>query len=247
MQSSFICSYIISYTHSQKNLKILKENLNQIMRDPRIQIIIVEMGNNSNLEDQDIRSKHVFLKTHVYNVGWAFNCGHRYATTDHLFFGDFKYLPNLELIHSILNDSSNRHCVYLQNSIGKMSKEQTENRQQQMNVKKVDSESTGIIYYSKDGIISVGGWDENVIGDDLYKLQNIRNTSMLNIAKVDNNTTIEFYVDTIPLNKELLEYSNKHLDKVSKLDKNKINNYSISQSKKIANSRKYEKIELMIP
>jgi len=247
MKSPFICSYIIAYTHSHRNLKILKDNLNQIIKDHRIQIIIVEVGDNPHLQYHDLRSKHVFLESDTYNLGWIFNCGHRYATTDHLFFSDLKYHPKLEVIHSILNDGGERHCIYLQDSIGEMTQEQTDGRQNQMGIKTIPSDNRGIVYYTKDGILTVGGFDENVFGDDFWKLQEKRNKAVLNVGKVNGNGTVQFYTDGIPLNGELIEYSSKHYEKVSDLDPQRMVSYIRGQQKKIANPLKYKKIELMNP
>jgi hypothetical protein len=245
MQSTFIGKYIIAYTHSHRNFKILRDNLTQLLRDPRLQIIIVELGKLSHLEHHDLRAKHVFLETDTYNLGWAFNIGAKYATNSNLFFTENKYHPRMEVIHNVLVNKGDRHCIYLQDHIGEMTMEQTDNRKQNMDIKTIPT-SRGIIYYTKEGLIDSCGFDENVVGEEFWSMLEKRN-SLINTGKVNGNSTIQFYTDELIMNNEIIEYSKKHWERISTIEKEQLIAYVRGQFKKIGNPHKYKKVDIMVP
>ena len=90
-------------------------------------------------------------------------------------------------------------------------------------------------------------FDENVFGDWFVKLQDVRNKSCVNIGQIQGAVSFKLDVDMPEMKLELLEYSEKHYNRILNLDKMKIVNYCRSQLKKNAQFNKYSKLELMNP
>lgn len=247
MKTPFLCSYIIPYTHSPRNLKLLRYTLDDLNRDPRIQKIIVETGSVPVLKNLDLKSDYIFVESKTWNVGWLFNCGSKLTKTNNLFFGSFEYLPRLEVIHSVIgNIDPNRHCVYLQDSMSELTKEQTDNRnidQPHINTQSYPHE--GIVYYTREGFYMAGGWDENVFSKDLYIIQDKRNKCSVNIGQVNGSMVFKAFVDLPTLSDSMIDYSKKHLDKILKLDRDVTNNYLNIQSRNNGNYNKYAEKNIM--
>lgn len=236
-----MCSYVLPYFHSPRNLKILRSIIDVLGRDPRVQIIIVETGEYSRLNHVDLKATHVFVPSNTWNVGWLFNCGFIKTKTDHLFFGSMEYLPRLEVIHSIMKDKDNdkRHCVYLQDKIIRLDKQQTDRRQLDSNDPGEEASHEGITYYTRDGYFIAGGWDENVYGKDLYDVQDKRNKSSVNVGRAKDASTFNVFMDLPLIEDKMLEYSKQHKDKIMGLEKNVTINYLKVQSRHNANFNKY--------
>lgn len=245
MKTSFTCSYIIPYIHSIENLKLLRITLNILNRDPRIQKIVIETGEVSVLKHIDLKSEYKFIESDVWNVGWLYNCGTKIATTNHLIFGTFEYLPNIDIIYNIVNKKDDRPCVYLQDELIQLSEEQTRVGVIDYNMKGLKTPSHGIVYYTREGFHRVGGWDENVFGEDLYTIQDRRNASLLNIGQVNDMKTIKYNVDLPTIDNNIREYSKAYTNRILELDKEKVISYSEGQLKRICNYNKYSKISIM--
>lgn len=247
MQTPFLCSYIIPYHHTSRNLKMLRNVISTLSRDIRIQIIIVETGNTPRINQLDLKCEYTFAKSDTWNLGWLYNIGYRKSKTDLLFFGDFSFLPRLDVIHSIINNYGDRHCIYCQTSINRLTKEMTD-------IGDVNSTSNtenimyeGITFYTRDGFIAISGYDENVFGRDLFILQDKRNRSLLSIGQVDGVSSVKLFVDEIEIKDSLIEYSSKHLNKILELDIDKTRNYIRVQGRKNGYIEKYHKSEIMNP
>tara|TARA_R110000772_G_scaffold2410_4_gene8521 strand:- start:20590 stop:21339 length:750 start_codon:yes stop_codon:yes gene_type:complete len=247
MQTHFSCSYIIPYIHSPRNLKSLRSTIDTIIRDPRIQVIVVETGPIPILKNIDLKGDYLFVESHnMWNVGWLFNCGSKLTKTDNLFFGSFEYVPRLEVIYNILKDvDENRHCVYSQDSIIPLTKEQMAKKQLDFSYPDLKIPYEGVIYYTRKGFQIVGGWDENVFGQDLYKIQDKRNKSMINVGVLNGSKTFKLNVDLPNLKAELIDYSTKHLQKILGQDKDIVRNYAIAQMKKNGNYHRLIEKNLM--
>tara|TARA_R110000772_G_scaffold5341_4_gene19190 strand:+ start:9609 stop:10355 length:747 start_codon:yes stop_codon:yes gene_type:complete len=246
MKSSYRCTYIIPYTHSPNNLKLLRSILDILNRDVSIQKIIVETGKIPVLKHIDLKSEYLFVESRMWNLGWLFNCGSKLSKTDHLFFGGFEHLPRIEVIHSVLNNPDDkRHCVYLQDSLIELTKEQTIKRQMDHTLPDIKVPYEGIVYYTRKGFFSAGGWDENVFGKDLFIIQDKRNKCSVNVGQVNGSLTFKANVDLPNLSDVMLDYSTKHLDKILKLDKQVTVNYLSNQARYNGNYNKYREDPLM--
>jgi hypothetical protein len=240
MKSPYICSYIIPYIHSPKNLKLLRSILEVLNRDTRIQKIIVETGTTSVLKNLDLKGDFIFVESSGWNVGWLFNCGSKIAKSENLFFGSFEYLPRIEVISSVLaNPADQRQCVYLQDSLIELSKEQTDNRQLDPKLPEIKLAYEGIVFYTRDGFFMAGGWDENVYNKDLYVIQDKRNKCSVNVGQVNGALTFKTTVDLPIISETLTTYSTNHLNKVLNLDRDSTVNYLSSQSRRNGNYNKY--------
>jgi hypothetical protein len=244
MKSIFLCTYIIAYTHSDRNFKILKNNLEVLTKDPRTQIIVIEASKNPNLKYLDLKAEYVHLKTDTYNLGWIFNIGFKHAKSDKIFFGDNKYHPNISIMGNVIQGYGNRDMIYCQSSLIKLNKEETDNRNA-ANKSPVDANKSGIIFFTREGYLKCGGFDENVFGQDFWDILIKKTENIILTGVVNNVSTIELTTDDIPINGELLEYSSKHLKRVMVLDTQGVTNYIKAQFKKIGNYHKYDKIDVL--
>lgn len=240
MQTPYICSYIVPYYHTTENFKKLEYTIKTLSQDPRVQIILVETGNISKLDTMDIKVSYYFVESNTWNVGWLFNYGASKTSTSKLFFSSFQYVPRLDVIHSIIQNHQDRHCIYLQDSVIHLTKEQTESRQFDINLPKESIPYEGVYYYSKEGYFACGGYDENVFDRDLYNIQDHRNKSLITTGLVNGVTIFKLHVDLPKVPDELVEYSKQHSEKILKLDQNMMRNYIISQVKKKGSYSKYQ-------
>ena len=247
MKNHYSSSYIITYIHSKRNLNVLKHNINQLLKNPKIEIIVVEAGKNPMIKNLDLKSKYVFAETNVYNVGWLFNLGARKATTKHLFFGDNSILPNMDFIINIINQPTGHECVYAQTEIIELDQTTTDNKQYNYDLPSKKSIIGGLCYYTFDGFYKVGMWDENIYDKDLYSFQDKKNHLLIKLGKSENTKGIKFLLDSARISDDIKENSNKYFDKVSKLDETKLITYIRSQQKKSANIYKYKSTEIMKP
>ena len=226
---------------------MLRNVVNILTQDIRIQVIIIETGNTPKINRIDLRSDYTFVKSDTWNLGWLYNVGSRKAKTDLLFFGDFSFLPRLDVIHSVVGNSGDRHCIYCQTSINRLTKELTDigDVNNISNTENIMYE--GITFFTKDGFIAVSGYDENVYNKDLYMLQDKRNRSVLSIGQVDGISSVKLFVDEMEIKESLIEYSKKHLDRIMGLDIDKTRNYIRIQGRKNGYLEKYHKPEIMNP
>lgn len=246
MQTPYLSSYVIPYYHSPQNLKNLKDSLRILQQDPRMQIIIVESGKFPRIKNMELKTEYVFVESEIWNLGWLYNMGFRKTKTDILFFAEFSFLPRLDVIHNIIGTHADRQCIYGQTNLIRLDKQQTSNKAFDFNLPSDEKSIEGISFYTREGFMSCGGYDENVFGDDLYEIQDKRNRALLNIGIVNGSTIFKLDTDKPSIEDELLEYSKKHLDKVIGLDPNRMVNYMKSQSKKNGYSNKYKKLDLML-
>jgi hypothetical protein len=237
----------MTYIHSKRNLNILKHNINQLLVDPRIEIIVVEAGKNSMLKDLDLKCKYVFTQTDTFNVGWLFNIGARRATTNKLFFAESSIFPKMEFITSIVRKPTEHECIYGQSDIIELDAQATDSKKYNYDMPSKQDTLSGLHYYTYEGFYKVGTWDENLYGKDLYSFQDKKNVLLLKLGKVDNTKIIKFTLDVPSVDEEQQEASTKHYDKVTSVDQDKIMSYIRSQVKKSSNIHKYEKVEIMKP
>lgn len=247
MKTSYICSYIIPYVHSRRNLNILKYNINVLLQNPLIEIIVVETGKNSYLKNLDMKSKHIFVESDLWNLGWLYNIGARNASTDKLFFGEMSLVPNINTIMAVLQKNTEHGCLYIQDKIAQLDQQQTDQKILPEDMEGEDKPSHGIVFYKHEDFYKVGTWDEFVVGSDIYILQDKKNLTLISSGKINGVKTFVFATDKPSITDEELERSSKHLEKVMAAEPQSLHKYAISNTKKSANIHKYEQMELMIP
>ena len=247
METHFICSYVIPYYHTTKNFKMLTNVLNALSPNKMIQVIIIETGNHAKIHTMDLKADYKFIKSDTWNLGWLYNIGAKLSKTDNLFFGDFSFLPRMDVIQNVVSNHGDRHCIYCQTSIKRLTQAEMEVGQGNTFENTEDHMYEGITFYTKDGFIAGGGYDENVFNHDLFILQDRRNRSMLNVGQVDGVSSVKMLVDEVIVNSDTIDYSKKHLDKLMSLGSDKIKNYIRIQSRKNGYSEKYHKSEIMNP
>ena len=248
MVSVYTCSFIIPYIHTPKNFLLLQKNLNNLFKNPAIQVIVVETGKVPRANYQDIPATYVFVESDIYNLGWLYNVGARYAHTNNLFFGDNSYISGAEIVQAVLNNKQDAHAVYLQDSIVRLNEHQSTSGQFDINLMPNEETKEGVWYYTKEGFIACGGWDENVVGEDLFTIQDRRNKSMLRVGELSKSKGIQYSIDRFEETEDyrkLKDYSTKHLEKILQLEQPQMVAYMRGQSKKNGYIYKYSKKELM--
>ena len=251
-ESFFKATYIIAYTHSNRNYKVLMDNLSQIHKNQNIQTIVVECGEIPVIENMDLKSKYIFLESDIYNLGWIFNIGASNASTSLMFFAENEAHPKIEIINAIIDNHGDRDCIYPQEHYYTLTPEETDSRavDVDLNEHKKPSDLRGITFLTRKGYDTVGGYDENVFNDDLWQLQDFKYKNRLNMGKVDDSILVNFHTDNDLISntpKEVIEYSSKHTTRILSLDNKTLFSYIKAQSKKIANPYKYIKNKLMNP
>jgi len=247
MKTSYICSYIIPYSHSRRNLNALKYNINILLQNPMIEIIVVETGKHSFLKNQDMKCKHVFVESKKWNLGWLYNIGTRNTSTDKLFFGEMSLVPTIKTIMAVIQKNTDHGCLYLQDEVVYLNQQQTDKKELPADLKGEEKASHGIVYYKYDDLYKVGTWDESVFSEDLYVLQDKKNTNLISSGKVNGIKTYVFDTDKPKISDEDSARSSKHLEKVMEAEPQSLYKYAISNTKKSSNIHKYTERELMIP
>lgn len=247
METNYSCSYILPYIHSKRNLNVLKHNINQLLADPRIEIIVVECGKNPMLKNIDMRCKHMFVESETYNVGWLFNLGVLKATTKQLFFAENSILPKMEFVVNIVRNPTDHECIYAQTEIIELSHEDTDRKNYNNDMPSKQDSIGGLYYYTLDGFNKVGKWDENIFGRDMYSFQDKKNNLFVKLGKAENSKSIKFTIDIPTLTEDNKTSSDNYYDKLSKIEQGKLVSYIRTQTRKSANVHKYVKSKLMNP
>lgn len=246
MKTPFTCSYIIPYTHSSHNLKLLRHVLGILDHDVNIQKIVVETGSVPHLNNMDLKSDYVFIESDIWNLGWLYNCGSKLSKTDNLFFGSFEFVPRIGVINTIVSSIDKSDCIYLQESIVNLDRDDSVNRKFDGVGKKEKSDGVGIVYYTRNGFFKSGGWDENIFGKDVFTLQYKKNKCSVNMGQVSDVITFRYNVD-LPHHKDsLTKYSKEHRDKIMNLDDGVLRNYINNQVRRNGNYSKYRTQPLML-
>jgi hypothetical protein len=236
MMTNFKSSYIIPYFHSDINLKLLKNNLNQLLKDTKIEVLIVELGENSVLKNLDMKSKVIHLETKKWDLAWAFNSGVKYITTEKIFFGSFEFLPNLQLINRVIDSEENFKGCILQSKIKLADKNFLKNKKTGEEI----NSPGGIYFFNYTAINEVSGWDENLSGDSLYLLQNFKMEKLLKFKQFEDSSVIK-----LPVNIPETDENKDHLEKVKNYNTDKLKKYLQLQNKKIADLHKYRENTLL--
>lgn len=236
MITNFKSSYIIPYFHSDINLKLLKNNLNQLLKDTKIEVVIVELGENSVLKNLDMKSKVVHLKTKKWDLAWAFNCGVKHISSQNIFFGSFEFLPNLQLLNRVLDTKGDFQGCILQSKIKLADKNYLKTKK---TGEEIDSPG-GIYFFNYTAINKVSGWDENLSGDSLYLFQNFKMEKLLNFNQFEDSSVIK-----LPVNIPDTDENKDHLEKVKNYNTDKLKKYLQLQNKKIADLHKYRENTLL--
>lgn len=241
MKKNYDFSVIIPYYHGRDNLMLLKDGLSKLYKYPRVEIIVVEIGLTPTINFDDIAGKYYFLKSDVFNLAWAHNYGSKMATTDHLVFGEFNMKVNLEVMVSTYRNSNATECVILQNMLYNVSVEENRsNKIDESRGSKAKYLCDGWIMISRDSLNKIGGWDENMVGQDLYHFQTIKMNKMLKMTQVENVTTFRYDLENPYVYRELdVDSSAKLLGKLMKQDDTKLMRYIRVQYEKFAKKNKY--------
>jgi len=236
MVTNFKASYIMPYWHEDHNLRFLKNNINQLLSYPDIEIVVVEVGPVSKLKNLDMKSKVVFLQSNTWDLGWAFNCGVKHTSSSNIFFGSFEVLPDVNTIKNQLKEKENYDLIILQDGAKLADKNYITNKQ----TTKELSSSTGVYFFDYKSISAVSGWDENLSGDQLYLFQKHKSFELLNVKIVEDTSCVILPVSIPEDNKK-----DEIFEKIIDLKQDKLKLYLNKQNKKITNPNKYRKIPLL--
>jgi hypothetical protein len=232
MKSTFKASYIMPYYHTPKNFKFLKQNINELLKSPDIQIIIVETGKKPVLSEYDLKSKHVFVESEKWNLGWLYNVGRKYATSDNLFFGEHKLRTKIEVLASLLNQNKDNEYVDVQEQTLIMSMEDIINNNYNLEGKLEINQR--IHFYTSGGYEKAAGFDELVNDENLSYIQEKRNKIDLKKGMLNSVT---YFLD---IDKMESFDDSKNKDKILQLEGQKLLNYMSVQRKKKGNIYKYQ-------
>lgn len=230
MKNSFLCSYIIPFIYSPQNLKLLKRNIQELVKNPNIEIIIAETGKNSFLKNLDIKAKTIFVESNTWNVSWLYNIGAKYATTDKLIFGEFSLVPNITFVQNVITNDTHdcilgqSHIVYLNEKDSKSFK--------YPKVDGTEDKLNGVYYYTREAFSEIGYFDENVYGKDVYVLQNKKNDFIK--TGLAETKTYKHIVDNI-----IVENTSEYLNKILGLSTEQMKKYISGQMRKFCDKNKY--------
>lgn len=242
LKSSFEATYIMPYVHTPGNFQVLKKSISELIPlMDRLQVIIVECGLTPRIKDMNLKTDYIHIQSNIWNVGWMFNCGMKNSRTDKIFFGSFEYIPRMDLIKKILDDSPNGF-ILLQEGVSDTTMEDINNNKIPS---PVPCPEEGITYMDKTTYSKIGGWDENILGDKLYNIQQRRNKMLVPIQSINGHNVIKLLIQVPMESKSEFEKSEKYYERLIKLDNDKLMSYIRSQGKKIGNMEKYSETELI--
>ena len=174
--NGYVFTYVIGYRHKIERLINLRKVLEWLSGFKGIEIIIVEQDKSPKLPAYSIKGvKYIFTKSDLpYNRSWAFNVGLKNSTTNVIGFGDSDLIMNPESFINSLKMLEQYDCVSPYSKV--IDLHQNENnlplnqlysinrpgRGEQDNQK--INLTGGIVFYKKESIIRIGGFDQGFIG-----------------------------------------------------------------------------------
>jgi hypothetical protein len=197
-------SYIIPYTDSIENLKLLRNSINILKKYSSIEIIIVESGQRDKLSSYSLPGvRTIFIKSNNYNRFWNINIGIKNATENIIVIGDVNWMVNPNYLLKSLNNLDKFNYIGLYNKvINVQTGEQFGfNITEDPNRTKSDINFLeGVSIFKKDFILSRGLFDETFF--DIEKSLWI-NRKKFNNPLIEENIGIHLNVNSIGYTNDL--------------------------------------------
>lgn len=192
-------TYILAYKHSPDRLKALFRKLEWLKPIPDMEILLIEVGESSQLRNLNLDVRHKFIKTEFgkFNKAWVFNIGFSFCKTEYVIFGDcdvimryqdfmasLKFLEQYDVVspHSKLIDLSPMESRLPNDEIFKidrLGRGEAIDDMEKINI------CSGILMAKSRHISNVGGWSESYEGwgaeDDAFAHILTRTTSCIEI------------------------------------------------------------------
>jgi len=176
VQTPYLFTFIIAYRHRNDRIHNLKRTLDWLYGFGGVEIIIMEQDKKSKLIDYPIRGvKHYFTQSdQPFNKSQAFNAALKYSKTDVIVFGDCDLIMDPNKFISALNLLNEYECVSPYSRVIDLNPNEVGLSLDQMfkldragrgetDIQKICL-SGGIIFYRKEAIYKIGGWEEQFIG-----------------------------------------------------------------------------------
>ena len=240
------CTYILPYFHSYHNFKILKEVINTIITDTDINILLIEVGKESHIQSYDLLSRKIFLKSDTWNLAWIYNVAMKYVKTEYVIFSELEIIPNMSIIKSVIDKFESNGMtgvVKLQKNGIQLDRTESITMKFDPTTKPKIDIMGGYSFYLTDDVNKVFSWDENLIGNDIHKYQDHKNSKILNMSKSDSFVYI-LEVDHMDISDIDIKKSDMHLSQIESLDDIKMKNYLLGYHKKSGIGDKYNKVDV---
>jgi glycosyltransferase involved in cell wall biosynthesis len=246
MTSNYKFTYIIGYKHSIERFNNLKRVLDWLSGFTGVEVIIVEQDRSEKLIPHSLGGvKKIFIKTEKsYNRSWGFNVGLRWATTDIIVFGDSDLIMDPNKFIESLNLLNQYECVSPYSKVIDLN--QGESVMPFSSIMGINREGRGginltggIIFYRRDSILKISGWDQSFIGwggeDDFQT----HKTKMFLSWKECEGNVYHLYHDRQPLNGDEYNRNLMILEKLVNIKKPELERYIQMQGQKIGFKNSY--------
>ncbi len=170
-------TYILAYKHTPQRLKALFRQLDWVKAITKLEIILIEVGQYSQLEGLNLGVKHKFVRTDFgnFNKAWAFNVGLNFCKTPYVIFGDCDIIMDYQQFFEAARMLEKYEVVSPHNRI--IDLDQQESRLPDDEIFKIQKMArgedktgeftnicSGIIMAHTKTIYKVGGWYESFEG-----------------------------------------------------------------------------------
>ena len=239
-------TYVIPFRFRQDRIIPLRRVVDWLSGFQGCEILIIEQDTHSKIEHLSIRSNHFFIKSELpFNKSWAYNVAIRRSTSPVIIFGDADVIMDPLLLINSLKELESVDCIYPLKEIVKLAAH--ESMADSQSILKVDRQGDtanigdGILLFNKQALLSIGGWNEDIIGLGGYdnKFQSMKISKLLNYKKLDYKA-YHFFHQSEKFDMNLMQRSQKIMDQFkTDEDANLLKQHTNSTISKIGLVNKY--------